>query len=69
MPKISEADETLTRATEAVAQVKLDVIKAASNQVIETFIATIRECHELYEPDMESWIEDYQRRMREEEAG
>jgi hypothetical protein len=48
------------------AVVNIDVIKAADDERVEEFAATLRECHECFETDMDAWIEDYQRRKQEE---
>ena len=69
MPKIDkqEANVALARAMAALrAVVNIDIIKAADDERVEEFVATLRECHEYFESDLDTWIEDYQRRKREE---
>jgi hypothetical protein len=69
MPRIDtqEANAALARAVAALnAVVNIDIIKAADDERVEKFVATLRECHECFETDIDTWIEDYQRRKREE---
>jgi hypothetical protein len=69
MPKISkeDANDTLMRAVTALEAVKFDTIKVADDERIEKFVAMLRECHERFDPYMDSWIADYYQRRKQEE--
>jgi hypothetical protein len=61
-----DANDAIMRAVAALGAISIDVIKHADDERIEEFVAALRDCHEIFEPDMDSWIENYQRRKQEE---